>query len=275
VIIIRDLHTLDDFAAVVSLQREIWGTAYDDVVPLSMLAVAVKRGGILLGAFDSDQSMVGFTYAIPAFRDGRPLQWSHMLGVLPKHRGSGLGYRLKLAQRERALGQALDLVEWTFDPLLVTNAHLNVTRLGAVVEEYLENVYGASTSPLHHGAPTDRFVASWRIATPHVLRRLAAGAIVARDASVARAPSILETREAGAWRAPVGEPPLNRDEARVFVEIPMGFLTMLASAPDLARDWRAVTRRVFQSYFARGYRVVDFTSDRDAKRAGYLLQRLR
>ena len=271
--VIRDLHTLDDFAAVVSLQREIWGTEYDDVVPLSMLAVAVKRGGILLGAFEPGGSIVGFAYAIPGLKDGRSLQWSHMLGVLPTRRGSGVGYRLKLAQRERTLAQGLDLVEWTYDPLLVTNAYLNVTRLGAVVEEYYENVYGASTSPLHYGAPTDRFVASWRISTPHVRRRIEAGPLVARDASVARAPSILETRQAGTWRAPVAEPPLDRDDPRLFVEIPTGFLEMLGAAPELARDWRALTRRLFQAYFARGYRVVDFTSDRETRRAGYLLQR--
>jgi predicted GNAT superfamily acetyltransferase len=164
-------------------------------------------------------------------------------------------------------------VEWTFDPLLVTNAHLNVTRLGAVVDEYLENVYGASTSPLHHGAPTDRFVAAWYVASVHVRRRLEAGPIVARDARVAQTPSILETRPFGDWRAPVGEPPLDCDDPRIFVEIPAGFLGMLTGAPGLARDWRALTRRVFQSYFSRGYRIVDFTSDRDARRAGYLLQR--
>jgi predicted GNAT superfamily acetyltransferase len=270
---LRDLTSLDDFASVVSLQREIWGTEYDDVVPLSMLAVAVKRGGILVGAFDPDGGLAGFCFSVPGFKHGRSLQWSHMLAVRPMFRGAGLGYRLKLDQRDRTLARALDLVEWTYDPLLVTNAHLNVTRLGVVVDEYLENVYGASTSPLHHGAPTDRFVAAWYVASVHVRRRLEAGPIVARDARAAQAPTILSTRPAGEWRAPAGEPPLDRDDPRVVVEIPAGFGKMLGAAPDLAREWRAVTRRTFQTYFARGYRVVDFMSDRATGRAGYLLQR--
>ena len=99
------------------------------------------------------------------------MQWSHMTGVLPEYRG-GLGYRLKLAQRERALAQGYDLIEWTFDPLQAMNAHFNFAKLGGVVEEYAVNFYGESTSALHRGTPTDRVVLSWRIAEPHVVRRL-------------------------------------------------------------------------------------------------------
>ena len=82
-----------------------------------------------------------------------------MLGVTRDARGTGLGLRLKLAQRERALAMGIDEIEWTFDPLQALNAHLNIARLGAVVEEYEENIYGESTSPLHQGSPTDRFIA--------------------------------------------------------------------------------------------------------------------
>ncbi|HEY8549621.1 MAG TPA: hypothetical protein VIL35_06680 [Vicinamibacterales bacterium] len=269
---IRDLHTLEDYAAVVDLQRRVWGEECDDIVPLSMLAVAGKIGGILLGAVAEDGRLVGFVFSLPGIREGRPMQWSHMLGVLPEHRGSGVGWRLKCAQRERTLGMALDLIEWTFDPLMAPNAHLNVARLGAVVETYLEDVYGASASPLHRGAPTDRFVATWRIASPHVRRRLEASALVARDASVREAPMIIETVERSRFRAPAGEPRLDVAAPRVFVETPVAFLEMLADEPDLALEWRLVTRRVFQHLFSRGYRVVDFTWDRRSARAGYLLQ---
>ena len=115
--------------------------------------------------------MVGFAYAVMGMKDGRPMQWSHMAGVLPEFRG-GLGYRLKLAQRERALAQGLDLIEWTFDPLQAMNAHFNFAKLGGVSDEYAANFYGESTSALHRGTPTDRLVLSWRITEPHVVRRL-------------------------------------------------------------------------------------------------------
>ena len=268
---LRDLDTHDDFAAVVRVQHEVWGEGYDDIVPRSLFAVAVKTGGILIGAEDDAGRLVAFVFSVPGLRHGRVVQWSHMLAVTPAARGQALGLRLKLAQRERALARGLDLVEWTYDPLLAGNARLNVRRLGCVVETYLDDVYGASSSPLHGGLPTDRFIASWHIASPHVARRVEAGALVARDASVGLAPHVLRTREAASFRAPHGEPDLSRDEPRLRVEIPADFARMLTAAPDLALAWRHASRRVFHTYFARGYRVVDIDGGRDAARPSYLL----
>ena len=119
------------------------------------------------------------------------MQWSHMLGVAPTARDSGLGTRLKLAQREAAIAMGLELIEWTFDPLQALNAHFNFAKLGVVVEEYEENIYGESSSPLHRGAPTDRFVAAWRITTaacraPHRVDESAAGSGRARHGCARR-----------------------------------------------------------------------------------------
>jgi predicted GNAT superfamily acetyltransferase len=267
---LRDLDSHADFDAAVRLQREVWGD-YDDIVPRSIFAVAVKTGGILVGADDDAGRLVGFVFSLPGLRHGRVVQWSHMLGVAPPARGQALGLRLKLAQRERALARGIDLVEWTYDPLLAGNARLNVHRLGCVVEAYVDDVYGPSTSPLHGGMPTDRFIASWHVASPHVARRLDAGAIVARDASVGQAPHLLRTREAGPFRAPHGEPDLSRDEPRVRVEVPADFARMLIEAPELALAWRQASRLVFHTYFARGYRVVDIEGERGSPRPSYLL----
>lgn len=267
---VRDLDSHDDFDAVVRLQREVWGD-YDDIVPRSIFAVAVKTGGILVGAEDDAGQLVAFVFSLPGVRHGRLVQWSHMLGVAPRARGQALGLRLKLAQRERALARGIDLIEWTYDPLLIGNARLNVRRLGCVVEAYVDDVYGPSTSPLHGGVPTDRFIASWHVASPHVARRVEAGAIVARDAGVGLAPHVLRTRDASAFRAPHGEPDLSRDEPRLRVEIPADFARLLHEAPDLARAWREAARKVFHTYFARGYRVVDVDGERGATRPSYLL----
>ena len=131
--------------------------------------------------------MVGFAYAVVGMKNGKPMLWSHMAGVLPEFRG-GLGFRLKLAQRDRALAQGYDLIEWTFDPMQAMNAHFNFAKLGGVVEEYAPNFYGESTSALHRGTPTDRVVLSWKIAEPHVVRRLEAGVAGAARARRTRWP---------------------------------------------------------------------------------------
>jgi chorismate synthase len=272
--LIRDLKTLDDCRQVVALERTVWGyTDSEDVVPAPVLITAIKRGGILLGAFDAGGSMKGFVYSIPGIKDGRLTQWSHMLGVTEDARNDGLGLQLKLAQRERALAMGIDLVEWTFDPLQALNAHLNFTKLGVVVEKYEENIYGESSSPLHTGSPTDRFVAEWRLTAPHVERRIAGGGVgLVRDASVDTARLVNPARARDGALRPA-DADLSREERRLLVEIPGRYGDMLAADPALALDWRMSTRRIFQHYFARGYRAVDFFLASDRSRGHYLLAR--
>ena len=212
--------------------------------------------------------MQGFVYSIPGLKDGRAMQWSHMLGVAPSARGSGLGVELKLAQREATLAMGLDLIEWTYDPLQAINANLNFGRLGVVVEDYEENVYGESSSPLHRGTPTDRFIAQWQLRAPHVERRVTAGAVVMRDQSVTSAPVVNPSRDGSEWRRP-GEATLDLDDRRLLVEIPTGFGEMQRKDPDLALEWRLSTRRIFQHYLEREYPVVDFFLARDAGRGQY------
>ena len=136
---LRDLTTLEEFRAVERLESEIWGPI--DLVPVPILAVTIQRGAVLVGAFAGDPAdWLRLFLSCPEARGGKPSHWSHMLGVHPDHRGSGLGRELKLAQRDRVLALGLDLVEWTYDLLQATNAHLNFVALGTVIEEYEQNV---------------------------------------------------------------------------------------------------------------------------------------
>jgi predicted GNAT superfamily acetyltransferase len=270
----RDLATLAEFAEVVELERRIWGPGYDEVVPVPILAVTVLRGGILVGAF-AGAHMVGFVYSLPGIKHGKPTQWSHMLGVLDEHRNDGTGRRLKLLQRERTLAMGLDLIEWTYDPMQALNAHLNFTKLGAIVEEYEVNVYGTSHSPLHGGNPTDRFVCEWWIRKPHVERRLEATAdkaLTIRTSELADAGRANRAVPAGEWLV-CREIELALETRRLMVEIPTGFTEMLSQAPDLALEWRMATRQIFLAYFARGYRAVEFFLDRPNGKGAYLLTR--
>jgi predicted GNAT superfamily acetyltransferase len=268
----RDLTTLDEFAQVVDLERVIWGPGYDEVVPVPILTVTVKRGGILIGAFDADR-MIGFVYSLPGIKHGKPTQWSHMLGVLDEWRSAGVGRAMKLLQRDRALAMGLQLIEWTYDPMQAMNAHLNFAKLGVVAEEYEENVYGESTSPLHRGNPTDRFIAEWWVGEPHAARRIAAsGPIVLRTSELADAVPVNRIERNGDWFESV-DVDLSLEARRLLVHIPMGFTDMLARNPELALAWRICTRAIFTTYFDRGYRAVDFMLDRNGGTGTYLLAR--
>jgi predicted GNAT superfamily acetyltransferase len=169
---LRELTTIEDYRRVYELEHSVWGyTSSEDAVPVPIIIVTQKIGGLLLGAFDTD-ALVGFAYLLPGVKQGRPFQWSHMLGVAASHRDRGIGWQLKLEQRRLTLGRGFDLIEWTYDPLQAMNAHFNFAKLGVVAREYHENVYGESSSPLHRGTPTDRLIAEWWIGSPHVEERL-------------------------------------------------------------------------------------------------------
>ena len=274
---IRDLTSIDEFRQVVELEKAIWGyTDQGDLVTVPVFIFTVHRGATLVGAFDPSTppgKLVGFAYAVVGMKAGKPMQWSHMAGVLPEYRG-GLGLRLKLAQRDRALAQGYDLIEWTFDPLQAMNAHFNLAKLGGVVEEYAPDFYGASTSVLHHGTPTDRVVLSWKITTPHVVRRIAhpAAALRVKTHEVAEAPIANTTVMEGEWRKTT-KIDLTIKERRLWIEIPTGFTDMLQRSPDRALAWRMDVRQMFEEYLAKGYRAVDFVLQREAGFGRYLLAR--
>ncbi len=167
-IVVRKCESLEEFQRCVELQREIWGEADLEVEPATMFVVAAHTGGEVLGAFD-DNRMVGYTLAVVGLRDRVPFLHSHMTGVLGEYRNRGVGRRLKLFQRMEALSRGIRLVQWTFDPLELRNAHFNLNRLGAICRKYQPNLYGVTTSPLHRGMATDRLLAEWHLDSARVV----------------------------------------------------------------------------------------------------------
>jgi predicted GNAT superfamily acetyltransferase len=194
--VIRNCKGQDELEACVQLQVETWGYDPTDVIPRKAFLVWQKVGGQVIGAFDPEipnspadggpESMVGFVLSLPGVKCGvpsdrsssmgcktgngepRPYLHSHMMAVKEGYRNRGLGVQLKLAQREEALSRGLRHIEWTFDPLEIKNAFLNIHKLGAIVRSYHVDFYGVSSSRLQGGLPTDRLVAEWRLDSPHV-----------------------------------------------------------------------------------------------------------
>jgi predicted GNAT superfamily acetyltransferase len=174
---IRQLFHLEEFEEVLDLQKTIWSFADIELLPLRFLVVVSKVGGHVFGAYDAGR-LIGFCFAIPGIKpDGRPYLHSHMLGVMPEYRNARIGSRLKLRQREDALARGIALIEWTFDPLELKNAFLNIEKLGAIVRRYAPNQYGTTSSPLHGGLPTDRCIAEWWLDSARVHAVLRGGAV--------------------------------------------------------------------------------------------------
>ncbi len=170
---IQRFHLLEEFEECVRLEEAVWGYDPADMIPRRMFLLASRIGGQVMGAFLEGRSdAVGFAMALPAYRDGLPYLHSHMVGVLPEFRNQGIAKALKLAQREDALQRGFELMEWTFDPLEIKNAYINIQKLGAIVRRYQHNFYGASSSPLQGGLPTDRVYAEWWLNSRRVKRAL-------------------------------------------------------------------------------------------------------
>lgn len=216
---IRPLVTRSEYEGCVALQREVWGAAYSEIVPVTVMEIAVRVGGICIGAFRESGKLVGFVFGVTGPRQGALTHWSHMLAVREEWRGRGLGARLKFAQRESAAALGTHSIRWTFDPLVSRNAHFNLNRLGVSVVRYAPDMYGSSGSELHR-LGTDRLVVRWDLAD-----------------------------EMGA-AAPAG------DSAEVA--IPSDIDAVRRRDLDEALAWRAANRRELGGLLEDGYQVVGF-----------------
>jgi predicted GNAT superfamily acetyltransferase len=168
---IRKCEALEEMQACFALQKEVWKFADAELVPVRMFVVAAKIGGQVMGAFvqrNGGSELIGFALAIPGVRNGHRYLHSQMLAVRQQYRNGGLGRRLKLYQRDDALARGFELMEWTFDPLEIKNAYLNIERLGAIARRYNVNQYGITSSPLQGGLPSDRLVAEWWLTSKRV-----------------------------------------------------------------------------------------------------------
>lgn len=243
---IRPCKGSDEFEACVQMQIETWGYDQTDVIPRKAFLVAQKIGGQIIGAFDTElpgagpeggaDSMIGFAMSLPGVKTGegepRPYLHSHMLAVREGYRNRGLGAQLKLEQRREALSRGIRLMEWTFDPLEIRNAHLNIHKLGAIARCYLPDFYGVSSSRLQGGLPTDRLVAEWRLDSERVK-------------------ALTDGRSAPAYR--------------IEESIPVPAAIYQWKATDETRE-RALAlqtgnRERFQRAFARGLAVVGYARD--------------
>ncbi len=201
-IVIRNCEGIEELRSCVVLQKEVWNFSDADLVPLRMFVVAEKVGGQVMGAFDGSE-MVGFALSVPGTRSGHVYLHSHMLAVRKEYRNGGLGRRLKFMQRDDALARGIELIEWTFDPLEIKNAFLNIERLGAIVRRYNINQYGRTSSPLQGGLPSDRLIAEWWLKSKRVENLVAAGknAAFRREGEIAVPGQIYEWKAAAETRA--------------------------------------------------------------------------
>ena len=256
-----------------SLQKDVWEFEDRDIIPLSILAATRENGGILVGAFDGS-SLIGFAYSFIGLEDERMVHHSHMLAVKPTYRNCNLGYKLKLAQRDRALAQGITRMTWTFDPLQSLNAHFNFAKLGVVANTYKINFYGETTSSFLHqiGNGTDRLWVTWPLDSSRVRERLQT-----RDQGRTLNLDLAEIEclvQVGTNKVPQRRRSSEvAGQNDVSIEIPADINALRRENPELAGRWREATRWAFSEALGIGYQIEDFcgASRNDQSVGVYLL----
>jgi predicted GNAT superfamily acetyltransferase len=262
---------MDELRACVSLQEEIWGREFGEIVPPSMLMIAGMLGGVTAGAFDENGVLDAFVFGLTGVKDAELVHWSDMLAVRGGVRDRGLGGELKRFQRRVLLERGIRKMFWTVDPLQARNAHLCFAKLGVVVREYIRDMYPLSASPLHRGIGTDRFLSLWLLDSTRVNDRVE-GREEGPDIEVSDGvPVALDARASGALPEP-GEPRLDLDEERLTVAIPADISRIMSESMDLAVQWRTATRAALTHYLERGWEVREALRGESVSR--YLLVRL-
>jgi predicted GNAT superfamily acetyltransferase len=257
-ITIRHLATWGEYQACVALQQDVWGVDFTDVVSAAILKVSQRLGGVTAGAFDAQGRLIGFVFGITGVERGRLVHWSDMLGVRSEARDTGIGRRLKLFQRDAVRAIGVSVMYWTYDPLVARNAYFNIMQLGADVVEYVRDMYGARTSSvLHEGLGTDRFIMGWQLDEAHK-----AGPHAPLPPLHSPEIPVINTAPEAALGA-----------ARVRVAIPLHIDEIQRTSLAQAAQWRAETRPAFQWAFAHGYRIVGFQRDDPTGRGVYELER--
>lgn len=291
---IRELNGVAELRQVQSLEKEVWNLDDIDVLPLTWAVASIEAGAIWLVAFD-DNKLAGFAFAFPGIKDGIVIFHSHQLAVHPEYRDRDVGYKLKLAQRERVmaltLGEAAPMdmrlpdrrvssssaapvqsriseISWTFDPLQSKNAHLNFFKLGVVSDSYKVDLYGPETSSMLHRNSTDRLWVTWPIRSRRVAGRIGEkdgekfGEKFGKnlrhetlDALSVVQPLILFSGDGCPVRSDI-ETALRRQ--RIAIEIPSDINSIEQKDPQLAREWRMATRWAFTESLNAGFHVAEF-----------------
>jgi predicted GNAT superfamily acetyltransferase len=222
------LHSAEHMQGVVDVFQQVWGSR-TELIRLEMLMAIAHAGGYVAAALDEQGTVLGASVALLAVHDGAPALHSHITGILPGVRQTGLGRRMKLHQQAWAAERGIDWIVWTYDPLVRRNAWFNIAVLGVEVHEYLDSFYGVMTDAINAGDESDRLLVAWSVATDpdHELF----------DGSGVDDPLLLPT--------------------------PEDIVALRRTAPAEVARWRSESRAAWHAALGEGRRVLGFSRDGD------------
>ena len=245
---LRPLTTVEDADALNHVIGTTWGGQHLDREVVRALAVS---GNVAWGAVAGGE-LVGFVLGWAGVDEDGLHVHSHMLASVPDRRHRGVGYALKLAQRAQALDQGIEVVRWTFDPLVARNAWFNLGKLGAVIDRFARSFYGEMADDINRGERSDRCFVRWDL-------RPAPGPWGVVSVPDGLAPVLGRhgvPAEPESGEAPVGDV--------AIVEVPAEYHGLRSTDPGLAQRWRDATADAIETCLAAGMVGAAFWRERSA-----------
>lgn len=242
----KRIEDLENINAVVILQADIWGE--DTVTPLPQLIASVHHGGIIIGAFVENR-LVGFCYGFTGFTNGEVYLVSHMAAVLPEFQNAGVGYQLKIKQREWAIAYGYQKIVWTYDPLEVRNGYFNLCKLGAYSKTYIPSYYGEMQDKLNKGLPADRLLIEWDICSNRVEKAISG---VLPYKTELEYEILLDNDKNTEYPLTVGGK-FNSRQIGYLVAVPTNIQLLKQTKLGIAKAWRNALRSVLSEALLKGY----------------------
>lgn len=267
-IIYKKIEDLKEIDKVVDIQAKIWGK--DTVSPKPQLIASIHHGGIVIGAFDGEK-LVGFCYGFPGFKDGETYLISHMAGILEGYQNGGIGFQLKVKQRDWAMKYGYKKIVWTFDPLEIRNGYFNLNKLGAYSKRYFASYYGEMEDKLNKGLPTDRLLIEWEICSKPVERTL----LSEREKQIESAYKLLFGWKEGEGNFPIPvetELIVSQQEYGYLVPVPSGIQVIKKQTSEGAYAWRYAIRAAISVAFSKGFVITGVKRNPNSKIHFYILE---
>jgi predicted GNAT superfamily acetyltransferase len=249
-VVTRPLRTLTELDTGSQLIERIWDDG-EPKAPTSFLRALSHSGGFVAGAY-GDGELVGISFGFLGLEGDELYLHSHITGVAPTFRGRSVGFALKQFQRAWALARGIQTITWTADPLVRTNMHFNVVKLGTTIVAYHQDFYGPLRDTLNAGQESDRVVMRWELASARAER-----AAEGNPVPPARADGNVILRA-----GPESEPataPADGEVLRAW--IPPDIVRLRAERPACAHAWREALRHTAGRALAEGYRADWITAD--------------
>ncbi len=277
-IIIREVQDPKDFVQLELVQKDAWGMPDISVIPSRFLIAIKNNGGVVAAAWLEDE-IVGYVLGYNTFKRKEQYHYSHHCAVKRKYQHLGIGFHLKLFQREKVLENGVTLIRWTFDPLQSKNAYFNFHKLGAINRTYKINYYGAMRDELNKGLESDRFFVEWYIDSTRVKKIIHNALLKKKKERIQPSLTINEKqvlvegifKDDGLLHPVLKENILDLNNDKILIEIPASINDIKKDNINVAINWRYATRKAFINAFNKGYTCIDFIFDHKENRSWHVL----